>query len=74
MSYTGRGHNEGVAVLKEFKIQEIIPSSLPFSSDDKIFQSFDDEDNAIGKPYSLNEFHQEIKDRSGVCYGMIGKR
>jgi hypothetical protein len=49
------------------EIQKIIPPPLPFSLDEKIFVVTDEETGeAIGEPYSYNDFIQTIKDISGI--------
>lgn len=48
------------------EIEKIVPPKLPFDLNEKIFQNTDDEGNLIGKPYSYEEWFDEIKSLSGV--------
>lgn len=49
------------------EILPIIPPSLPFGLDDKIFHHInEDSDEEYREPYSLNDFSQSIKDIAGV--------
>jgi hypothetical protein len=54
--------------------QEIIPISLPFDTDDKIFTTFDEKGNIMEEPYSYNEFIQMFKDISGVSEELLGPK
>lgn len=42
---------------------------FPYDPDAKMFNSYDEEGNVIGEPFSYNEWIQHIKDISGVTYG-----
>jgi len=55
------------------EIQHIIPASLPFGLDDKIFSDTDEEGNIIGPDYSYNDFIERIKMISGVSEDLMGK-
>lgn len=51
----------------------IKPQPLPFSLDDKIIQTVDDEGNVIGDPYSYNDWVALIESISGVNKEFLGK-
>ena len=59
-------------IVDEDEILPIEPPKLPFDMDDKIFNMTDDEGNIIGEPYSMNEWHKQIKDISGVSEDLCG--
>jgi len=54
-------------------IQPIIAIPLPYSVDEKIFNRTDEDGEVIGKPYSYNEWIEEIKNISGVNESLLGK-
>lgn len=48
-------------------IEPIKPLPLPFRTDEKIFQHFDEETGeAVGEPYCYDDFMNEIISISGV--------
>jgi hypothetical protein len=56
----------------ECDIELIIPLSLPFDIDDKIFNCVDEETGqVIGEPYSLNDWIDNIKNISGINEGLL---
>jgi hypothetical protein len=48
------------------EIFSIDPLTFPFSKDDKIFNSVDEDGNIIGEKYSYNDWIKRIEDISGV--------
>ncbi len=54
------------------EILSIIPPPLPFSLNEKLFQSCDDEGNPIGEKYSYNDFILEIENISGINEDLLG--
>lgn len=55
------------------EIEPIVPLSLPFNTNDKIFNIVNEEtDEIIGEPYSFNDFLQKIHDISGINEDLLG--
>jgi len=56
------------------EILQIIPPNTPFSLEEKIFYSCDEDGEPIGEPYSYNDFIKKIEDISGVNPEFLGKK
>lgn len=55
------------------EIKKIVPSALWFDPNEKIFQMIDEEtEEAIGDPYSYNDWIQSLMDISGVSEDLLG--
>lgn len=52
-------------------LEPITPPDLPFGLDDKIFYN-NNHGNPVGKPYSYNDFLQELENISGVNPELLG--